>query len=421
MARRTSYVYRASVGVWGLIGTLFGGLYLILLYLFTVWAVVGSLSAILVRDRLVTATQQEGITFAEVQDAQQRFFAQADQAWETLNDADSLNMELLEIQAAIQRKVEQIQALEPNPAVEPVAFEESVRFAEIVDPCVDAQFARPTPACKLVQQYFELRAEHDKLAALLEGVSFDALYAEALQKVEELRAKEPLAQFFQTYEFFGIMPLYKDFLHLPSEILILQLTMVMGVLGGVITMTWSFIRKDSGFTFRRFLILPVVGGMSAFVIFVFIKAGQLTLSAGNPADAAPLNPFALSFVGIISGLLSERAYARMAEVAGNFFLVNEEKPRFGIRLRAAMDEAGVGEDELAGYLRLSEEETVRILDEKAAAGPLHQQLIAACLRRPIRDIFTDLPPEAEARPAASPPPEEPPRQPPRPDMVGQPV
>jgi transcriptional regulator with XRE-family HTH domain len=102
----------------------------------------------------------------------------------------------------------------------------------------------------------------------------------------------------------------------------------------------------------------------------------------------------------------------MAEVAGNFFLVNEDKPRFGIRLRAAMEAAGVTEDELAGYLRLSEEETNRILDEKAAAAPLHQQLIAACLRRPIRDIFTDLPPEAEA------PPEEPPS---RPEIAGQPA
>ena len=129
MTRRNSFGSQAVRGTRGLLSTLFGGIYLILLYLFTVWAVVGSLSAILVRDRLVTATKQEGISFGEVQDAQERFIAQADQAWEKLNDADSRNMELLEIQEAIQRKVEQIQALEPTAAVEPVAFEESVRFA----------------------------------------------------------------------------------------------------------------------------------------------------------------------------------------------------------------------------------------------------------------------------------------------------
>jgi hypothetical protein len=413
MTRRNSFGSQAVRGTRGLLSTLFGGIYLILLYLFTVWAVVGSLSAYLVRDRLVTATKQEGITFAEVQVAQDRFFAQADQAWEKLNDADSRHMELLEIQQAILRKVHEIQAREPGPAIEPVAFEESARFDEISQPCIDAALVKPTSECKLVAQYFDLRAEAAALEGQLQGVNFDALYAEALLEVAELRAKEPLAQFFDTYQFFGIIPLYQHFLHVPSEILILLLTMVMGVLGGVITMTWSFIRKDSGFTFRRFLILPVVGGMSAFVIFVFIKAGQLTLSAGNPADAAPLNPFALSFVGIISGLLSERAYARMAEVAGNFFLVNEDKPRFGIRLRAAMEAAGVTEEELAGYLRLSEEETVRILDEKAAAAPQHQQLIAACLRRPIRDIFTDLPPDAGA------PPDEPPST--RPEIAGQPA
>jgi hypothetical protein len=412
MTRRMSLGSQAVRGTRGLVATLFGGLYLILLYGFTVWAVVGSLSAILVRDRLAAATQQEGITFAEVQQARDRFFARADQAWEDLNEAQGASQALVELQQAILSKVQEIQAREPGPAIEPVAFEESARFAEITQPCIDAALLKPTPECKLVDQYFQLRNEAAALGEALEGISFEDLYAEALQKEAELRASEPLAQFFDTYQFFGIMPFYQNFLHVPLEILILQLTMVMGVLGGVITMTWSFIRKDSGFTFRRFLILPVVGGMSAFVIFVFIKAGQLTLSAGNPADADPLNPFALSFVGIISGLLSERAYARMAEVAGNFFLVNEDKPRFGIRLRAAMEAAGVTEDELAGYLRLSEEETIRILDEKAAAAPLHQQLIAACLRRPIRDIFTDLPPEAEE------PPEAPPS---RPEIAGQPV
>jgi hypothetical protein len=412
MTRRMSFGSQAVRGTRGLIATLFGGLYLILLYGFTVWAVVGSLSAILVRDRLAAATQQEGISFAEVQQAQDRFFALSSQAWAPLQEADRWNLELTELQQAIEHKVQQIQSLEPPPPIEAAAFEESIRFEEIARPCIDTRLIPSSPACKLVAQYYDLRGEHDKLAALLEGVSFDALYADAIQKEAELRASEPLAPFFDTYQFFGIMPFYQNFLHVPLDILVLQLTMVMGVLGGVITMTWSFIRKDSGFTFRRFLILPVVGGMSAFVIFVFIKAGQLTLSAGNPADADPLNPFALSFVGIISGLLSERAYARMAEVAGNFFLVNEDKPRFGIRLRAAMEAAGVTEDELAGYLRLSEEETNRILDEKAAAAPLHQQLIAACLRRPIRDIFTDLPPEAEA-PAEAPPS--------RPEIAGQPA
>jgi hypothetical protein len=138
---------------------------------------------------------------------------------------------------------------------------------------------------------------------------------------------------------------YVEFLKEPPRILVLQLTIVMGMLGSVITMTWSFIKKDSGFTFRRFLILPFVGAMSAFIIFVFIKAGQLTLTAGGSSDA--LNPFVLSFVGIISGLLSERAYARMAEVGGNFFKVDQDRSRYGVGLLAALEQSGMSQPELA--------------------------------------------------------------------------
>ena len=178
-------------------------------------------------------------------------------------------------------------------------------------------------------------------------------------------------------------------LNLPHQILVLLLTIIMGMLGSVITMTWSFIKRDGNFTLRRFIILPFVGGMSAFIIFVFIKAGQLTLTGGSGTE--PLNPFVLSFVGIISGLLSELAYARMSQVGSNFFRTGEESPRYGIRMREALDAAGVSEQELATYLQLSDEDTAKIIDGKTAAGAAQQQLIAACLRRDIRELFTDLP------------------------------
>jgi hypothetical protein len=139
--------------------------------------------------------------------------------------------------------------------------------------------------------------------------------------------------------------------------------------------------------------------MSAFIIFVFVKAGQLTLTAGGATE--PLNPFVLSFVGIISGLLSELAYSRMAEIGSSFFKADEETRRYGLGLRAALEESGVDQQALASYLRLSDDETAAIVDGRSAAGPLHQQLVAACLRRSVRELFTDLPPDAPVAAAPS--------------------
>ena len=49
--------------------------------------------------------------------------------------------------------------------------------------------------------------------------------------------------------------------------------------------------------------------------------------------------------------------------------------------------------ELAQHLLTSEEEVKRIADESIAATFEQQRLIAACLRMPIRDLFSDTEPE----------------------------
>ena len=136
--------------------------------------------------------------------------------------------------------------------------------------------------------------------------------------------------------------------------------------------------------------------MSAFIIFIFLNAGQLTLTADG--TAAKLNPFVLSFVGIISGLLSERAYARISDVGSNFFKVDTGVSRWGARLRDAMTENGVTSADLARHLQTSEEEINRIADESIAATFEQQRLIAACLRMPIRDVFSDTAPEVAMAP-----------------------
>ena len=225
-----------------------------------------------------------------------------------------------------------------------------------------------------------------------QNIDYEQLLATYDQKIAKLRAGEPLHSIFSTYEFFDKFGMER-FLLIPSPVLVVMLTMGMGLLGSVVTMTWSFVRRDGDLTVRRFLTLPFVGMMSAFIIFIFINAGQLTLTADG--TAAKLNPFVLSFVGIISGLLSERAYARISDVGSNFFKVDAGVSRWGARLQQAMIEKGVTSAELARHLLTSEEEVKRIADESIAATFEQQRLIVACLRMPICDLFSDTEPATQ--------------------------
>jgi hypothetical protein len=240
----------------------------------------------------------------------------------------------------------------------------------------------------------------DRIVNLLYAENYLELERYYQEDAQQLRDAEPLAEFFDTYEFFSFVPLYREFLNEPREILVIQLTMAMGLLGTVVTMTWSYVRRDSGFTLRRFMILPAVGAMSAFIVLILTKAGQITLTAGTSVDA--LNPFFLSFLGIMSGLLSERAYARMSDIGANFFSVQDDTPRWGLSLGPAMEDAGVSLKDLARYLQISEEETEAIVIGRSKATEVQQRIVAASLRRSTREVFSDQPPDPPAAVSASP-------------------
>jgi hypothetical protein len=394
MASVASAMRSVGTGVGSLLATIAGGLYLIVLYLFTVWLVVGSLTAIQIRDDALQINKD--VTFADVERSYHRhntliaqIYSDAErQANPFLDELDRLEMRIYEAMGHLAQPGGDLSAISSD------AFEQSIEYLERQKAC--EAFDADAGKCQQVQELGLLFAARAEIRGKLDYSSYNRVYTDADARVAELRAAEPLARFFDTYEFFNFMPLYDEFLKEPQQILVLQLTIVMGMLGSVLTMTWSFIKNDSGFTFRRFVILPFVGAMSAFIIFVFIKAGQLTLTAGSATDQ--LNPFVLSFVGIISGLLSERAYSRMAEVGGSFFRVDEEKARYGLGLREMLTSSGMTEEELAAYLRLSTEETAAIIDGKTGATALQQQLVAASLRRSARELFTDLPPDTAAQP-----------------------
>lgn len=400
--------------------TTVGGLWLVALLVGTIWISVGSLAAIQVRTDLTEAEKE--LSFNDVARAYDKYTARKEIIDRRLINA---NPQANAFAAVDEKVVEIAVALGKGPDIDPIAFEVTSEFGEAYAACRSDH--RPTEPADGIEVIVEsgsgpdappaeqalakddlcgLFNEHEQLtgAALsLDESSLSELYEKvqvtAQAQIDELQSNEPLFKHFSAYDFFRLIKA-PFLLVVPAPVLVLVVTMAMGVLGSVLTMTWLFIRQDGSMTLRRFLTLPLIGAVSAFVVFIFVKAGQLTLTAGNTEDT--LNPFVLSFVGVISGMLSERAYNRITDVGTSFFDVDDGQPRWGSRIKEAMCGIGVSEAELARYLGVTEEEAARIVNESTTATFDQQRLIAACLRRTVRELFTDVPPDAPSAIAAGP-------------------
>lgn len=428
MARVLSAIGGAAAGLGRGLGTLLGALWILLLLTQTIWLSVGSLAAIQVRAQL--AEDEQELSFNDVQRAYAKYQERKAQIDRRLASFDPVAEAFREVDRAVEAIYLRLGEANGDPALpedfDPVAFSNSDAFVALAGRCLPSPAERnpvaaaagdPGPAapapewaeasgqdpsaagiCPLVADYQRLLAR----AYDVDPESAEALEAALLlaqKQTEELQTNEHLFKHFSAYEFFEFIGAPKLLL-IPSEVLVLVVTMAMGVLGAAVSMTWLFIRQDGSMTARRFLILPLIGAVSAFIVFMFVRAGQLTLTTGDAEDS--LNPFVLSFIGVISGMLSERAYNRITEVGTSFFDVDDGQPRWGCRLRDAIRAAGVSEAELARYLAVTEEEAGRIVNETTTATFEQQRLIAACLRRTVRELFTDVPPDAPSTLAAAP-------------------
>lgn len=368
------------------LGTVVGALYLLALYAFAFWLVVGSLSAIQVRDSMVE--ENLPFSFNQFESARDWLTRAEDRIYADLQRKDVL-WDLQKDQrfklALIARNFGQVGG---EPAVDYWDPEAMPSFQKALVECGAAPAdGRPTmTACDDLFSYYDLKR---RINAVLEGNFVESISKSEQDALGLLQQQRSLSNFVDVNRFFRTLE-YDFFLNAPRQILVMLLTISMGFLGSVITMTWTFVRRESVHSVRRFLLLPFVGAMSAFIVLIFLKAGQLTLTAGDTTDE--LSPFVLSFVGIISGLLSERAYGRISEVGQSFFRVEARADRWGIRLKAALAAAGVSIDDVARHLGIDTGDAAEIVEGRASANPAQQQLIAALVRAEPRELFTDIAP-----------------------------
>ena len=191
----------------------------------------------------------------------------------------------------------------------------------------------------------------------------------------------------------GFMVKFKfgDMLTMPEQVLTLLLVIAMGVLGSTITMTWTFLNESTSLPLRWYLLRPFVGALSALVVFIFAKAGQMSLI--TDAASASLSPFMLSLLGIAAGLLSDRAYSQMASVSGRFLgNMGAEPERWSSHLEEELKKQNMTPETLAAALNLDKHRTEEIINGARKASLLEQQRISDRLGVAPRLLFTDIPP-----------------------------
>jgi hypothetical protein len=213
----------------------------------------------------------------------------------------------------------------------------------------------------------------------------------------------------------------------PTDNLVLSLVVIMGVLGsclhvfaerfGLAGETRESVdeadrsRTDLGQSLLRLFF----GGVTALVVYLVAKASvPIVADTSRIGGQAPLNPYFISFVGIMSGLVSERAIKSLQRVGESVFSAGgkvDTTPRYATpmltakyvekqkQMAAAKPDAV---DSLAKYLGLPRGATEDAIAGKRAVMPNEQAVIAAFVGADEREAFSDLPPEgAKPRPAGA--------------------
>lgn len=201
----------------------------------------------------------------------------------------------------------------------------------------------------------------------------------------------------------GISGIINRLVILQSDVLTLLLVISMGVLGSSLQILDSIFRGQRRESLGSYALRLGTGAVTALVIFIVAKAGvPIVADASKLSGDAPINPYFISFVAIISGLLSEQAILTVQAKGQKFFATGETDPdRWAVRdLSADVQAPGLSTSTLSRYLGVSDEETAGILkgDRKATAD--QQRIVAVYMRRSIRELFTDIPPGTVDDPAA---------------------
>lgn len=182
---------------------------------------------------------------------------------------------------------------------------------------------------------------------------------------------------------------------MPDQLLTLLLALSMGALGSVIYLTRTFLDPKSDKPLKWYIFRPILGMVTALAIFILAKSGQIIISDNSISQGISnkLNPFFISFIAIISGILSEQAYEKIQSSGASFFNVDiKDKERWAFKLNEELKNRGKKASEIAAITGAPLKVVNEWIEEKLPVPEMEQKLIAVWLNKNIRDLFGDLPP-----------------------------
>ena len=182
-----------------------------------------------------------------------------------------------------------------------------------------------------------------------------------------------------------------------NDMLVLLLLISMGVLGSALNLLAVFIANEQeSLSFGEYPLRLAFGAVLAIVMFIIAKAGVPILADTSKIGGnAPLNPYFISLLAVVSGLMSDRSMSTIRNVASSLLRSvggADYSPRYSrVVLDDALKAANRDVDGLALLLGTSADETRKLFSGNDAVSPDRQKLISAYLGRPIRELFSDLP------------------------------
>jgi hypothetical protein len=192
----------------------------------------------------------------------------------------------------------------------------------------------------------------------------------------------------------------------PPDILTLVLVISMGVLGSALQMTHALFKHNRVERAGVYFLRLSVGAITALVIFIVAKAGVPVIAdASRLGGDAPINPYFVSFLAIISGLMSENAILSVQTQGARFFAPETapEQLRWARSdLRETFKKANRNPENVRRLLNVESSQFDSWISGKESVPANAQMMIAGVLEIPQRDLFTDLPPEEASVDGTSP-------------------
>jgi hypothetical protein len=182
-----------------------------------------------------------------------------------------------------------------------------------------------------------------------------------------------------------------------NDMLVLLLLISMGVLGSALNLLAVFIANDQdSLSFGEYPLRLAFGAVLAIVMFIVAKAGiPILADTSKIGGNTPLNPYFISLLAIVSGLMSDRAMGTIRNVATSLLQGvggGDYSQRYvRVELDDTLKAASRDLDGLARLLGTSADEAKKLFSGNDPVPPDRQKLISAYLNRPIRDLFSDLP------------------------------